>query len=114
MTISFFLKHVENDLSMLSCHQYGPIKLFPVNENQNDHEQVPNFLSYMHFFYFCQLDINMSFVLSICIIILFSRHQISSKFKVCCRLLSNIKLFKQYTKISYYQHTNPHFKLNPQ
>ena len=44
MMISF-LKHAENDLSMLSCHLYGPLKLYHslIFANQNDHKQVPNY-----------------------------------------------------------------------
>ena len=54
----------------------------------NYHKQVPIFM----YFLFHQLDINRSFVLSIFIIILFSGHQMLSKFKACWRLISNISL----------------------
>ena len=42
MTISF-LKRVENDLSMLSCHLYGHLKPFHslLIANQNYHTQLP-------------------------------------------------------------------------
>ena len=43
---------------------------------------------------FCLLDIKISFVLSIFIIIPFSRQHILSKFKECCILFSNVSLSK--------------------
>ena len=62
---------------------------------------IANLLSFIHFL-FCLLDINISFVLSIFIIIPFSRHHSLSKFKECCRLFSNVSLSKPiwYTVIS--------------
>ena len=73
MTISF-LKRVENDLSMLSCHLHGHLTPFHslFIANQNLSYSSPNLLSFIHFL-FCLLDIIISFILSVFIIIPFSR-----------------------------------------
>ena len=57
MKISF-LKHYENDLSILSCHLYGHLTLFHslLIANQNDHTQVPTY--YLSNIFFCLLGIN--------------------------------------------------------
>ena len=85
------LKHVENDFpKKFSCHIYRHLTLFHslLIANQNCHKQLPNFI--FHTFSFCLVDINISVVLSLFIIIPFSRHQILSKFNECCSLFSNI------------------------
>ena len=91
MTISF-LKHVENDLSMLSCHLYKHLTYFHhvLIANQNYHTQLPKY-NLIHFLFYL-LDINISFVLSIFTIKPFCRHQILSKFKECCSLFSKVPL----------------------
>ena len=77
MTISF-LKRVENDLSMLSCHLYGHLTPFHslLIANQNYHTQLPIIIHFL----FCLLDINISFVLSIFIIIPLSYHFLDTTF----------------------------------
>ena len=58
-----------------------------------DHTELLFLLSFMHFLFYL-LDINISFVLSIFIIIPFSRQHILIKFKECCRLFSILSLSK--------------------
>ena len=60
ITISLFLKHVENDLSMLSWHLYGHLTLFHslFIANQNYHTQVPTYhLSYIFSFAYLILTV---------------------------------------------------------
>ena len=93
MTISF-LKRVENDLSMLSIYIWTPNTFSQlVNCKLKFSYSIANLLSFIHFL-FCLLDSNSSFVLSIFIIIPFSRHHILSRFEECCRLFSNVSLSK--------------------
>ena len=59
MTISF-LKRVENDLSMLSCHLYGHLTPFHslLIANQNYHTQLPTYyLSYIFSFVYLILTL---------------------------------------------------------
>ena len=81
MTISF-LQRVENYLSMSSCLLYGRLtpfhSLLIIIANQNYRTQLQTYyLSYI--FLVCLLGINISFVLSISIVIQFSRHHNLSK-----------------------------------
>ena len=112
MTISF-LKHI--NLPMSSCHLYGSLKLFHslLIGNQNYHKLVPNY-NLPHIFSYADL-IFVCFVLSILIIINFSRHQSVCKFKACWRVYSNVHVsfLNQYQTMSYHQH-NTQIELNPQ
>ena len=110
-----FLKCVENDLSMLSCHLYGHLAPFHslLIANQNYHTQLPTYLSFIHFL-FCLLDINISFVLSIFIVIPFSRHHILVSSKSVADYFLAYLYLNQYHTMLYHQHINLQIELNPQ